>query len=120
MPSAWAALGLSRSEGPSRRTRRPGSATKCASCERTRLSTSTPCHCIGGGKARQALRQAFGEGFCLGGVRGLAGERLDHRQQVVGAMVELGQQQADMLFCPLALGNVDVDATVAHRLAVLV
>src|SRR5829696_4400666 len=45
------------------------------------------------------------------------GQRLDHGQEVVGPVVELVHQQADMLLGALALRDVDVDAAVAHRLA---
>ena len=72
---------------------------------------------IGGGEAGDALGQALGEDLRVGGVGGLPGDRLDHRQQVVGAMIELGQQQPDMLLRLLALGDVDIDAAVANRLA---
>ena len=46
MPSAWAAAGIRRSDGPATTTRRSRSATKGASCERTRCGVWVPVHTV--------------------------------------------------------------------------
>src|SRR3954470_22445852 len=49
------------------------------------------------------LRQAGG------GAQGLAGDRLDDRQRVLHAVIELVDQQLALLFSALALGDVEAD-----------